>query len=381
MQTIVKSERKSLDQLLAEHTAEGKLYQRLRRNKVRCYACGHRCVIPDHRKGICKVRFNEGGTLHVPRGYIGVMQCDPIEKKPFFHSMPGSDALSFGMLGCDFHCAYCQNWITSQALRDPASVVPVREMKASRLVEIAGLEHASTIASTYNEPLITSEWAVEVFEEAKQKGFLTAFISNGNGTPQVLSYLRPSVDLYKVDLKGFNDPSYRQLGGVLANVLDTIQNLKSLGFWVEVVTLVVPGFNDSEGEIRELTTFLASVDPLMPWHVTAFHRDYRMTDREDTSAMKLVNAAQIGAESGLKYIYAGNLPGRVGRWENTYCHSCGELLIERDGYLIRRNSMENGTCPKCSTRIPGVWKSSRTDQSPAFDADRDLPVRKVRFCG
>lgn len=381
MQTIVKSERKSLDQLLAEHTVEGKLYQKLRRNKVRCYACGHRCVIPDHRKGICKVRFNEGGMLHVPRGYIGVMQCDPIEKKPFFHAMPGSDALSFGMLGCDFHCAYCQNWITSQALRDPASVVPVREMNASRLVEIAGLEHASTIASTYNEPLITSEWAVEVFEEAKQKGFLTAFISNGNGTPQVLSYLRPYVDLYKVDLKGFNDPSYRQLGGVLANVLDTIQNLKSLGFWVEVVTLVVPGFNDSEGEIRELTKFLASVDPLMPWHVTAFHRDYRMTDREDTSAMKLLNAAQIGAESGLKYIYAGNLPGRVGRWENTYCHSCGELLIERDGYLIRRNSMEYGTCPKCSTRIPGVWKSSRTDQSPAFDAERDLPVRKVRFCG
>lgn len=376
-----KDESPRLEQVLSAHTIKGKLYEKLRSNKVRCYACGHRCLIPDHRPGICKVRFNEGGTLYVPHGYIGVLQCDPIEKKPFFHAMPGTDALSFGMLGCDFHCAYCQNWITSQTLRDPSAGVPLREMSASRLAGIAEIQHASTIASTYNEPLITSEWAVEVFHEAKRKGFLTAYISNGNGTPDVLNFIRPFVDLYKVDLKGFNDPAYRQLGGVLGNVLDTIQNLKSLGFWVEIVTLLIPGFNDAPEEIRELTKFLASVDPLMPWHVTAFHQDYRMMDHENTNALKLVRAAEVGAEAGLKYIYAGNLPGRVGRWEHTYCHSCGELLIERSGYQIRQITMQKGTCPKCTTKIPGVWEAQRPVEVLPPVEESERPRRVLRFCG
>jgi len=344
-----------LGSVLAELTREGELYQKLPGNKVRCYSCGHRCLIPEGQLGICKVRFNRGGSLLVPSGYVGALQCDPIEKKPFFHALPGSDALSFGMLGCDFHCGYCQNWLTSQALRDPRALAPPMVCTALELVELAGRYGARTLASTYNEPLITSEWAVEVFKPARQAGLKCAYISNGNGTPEVLDFLKPHVDLYKVDLKSFRDKNYRALGGQLSAVLDTIGRLKQMDFWVEIVTLLVPGFNDSDEELRDVARFLVSVSPSIPWHVTAFHKDYKMTDPENTPVSTLLRAAEIGATEGLHFVYAGNLPGRVGRWENTYCPGCGELLIERVGYTILRNRLDGGLCPRCRARVPGVW--------------------------
>jgi pyruvate formate lyase activating enzyme len=348
-----------MSELLGERTREGELYTKLEGERVLCYSCGHRCRISDGLAGVCKVRFNRGGKLYVPWGYVAGLQCDPIEKKPFFHAMPGTDALSFGMLGCDFHCEYCQNWLTSQVLRDPDATAPAREVTAEQLLTIAEREKVSTITSTYNEPLITSEWAISIFRQAKERGFLTSYVSNGNGTPEVLDYIRPWVDLYKVDLKSFRDNHYRELGGLLSNVLDTIRGLKERGFWVEIVTLIVPNFNDSPEELREMAEFLASVDPLMPWHVTAFHTDYKMQDRGSTQAATLLRAVEIGAEAGLKYIYAGNAPGQVGRWENTWCHSCGELLIERDAYHIQQVNLKDGRCPKCETAIPGVWSSPR----------------------
>ena len=189
-------------------TREGELYERLEDGRVRCFACGHRCTIPDGLCGICQVRFNRDGTLQVPHGYVGALQCDPIEKKPFFHVAPGSLALTFGMVGCDYHCPYCQNWRTSQALRNPAAVVPPREVPARELVRLAQDQGARMVASSYNEPLITSEWAVEVFREARAAGFLTGY-SNGNGTPEVLRYPRPWVDCYKVDLNSMPDKNYR----------------------------------------------------------------------------------------------------------------------------------------------------------------------------
>ena len=240
------------------------------------------------------------------------MQCDPIEKKPFFHAYPGALAYSFGMLGCDLHCGYCQNWVTSQALRDPAAVVRPRGVTPEGLAREALRLGAKVVVSTYNEPLITSEWAVAVFKETRAAGLLTAFVSNGNGTPQVLEYLQPWVDLYKVDLKSFDDRHYRQLGGRLQPILDTIRRLHEMGFWLEVVTLVIPGFNDSDDELRRLAEFLFSVSPDIPWHVTAFHRDYKMTVPENTSADTLMRAAEIGRRAGLQYVYAGNLPGQVG---------------------------------------------------------------------
>ncbi|CBE69571.1 MAG: AmmeMemoRadiSam system radical SAM enzyme [Candidatus Methylomirabilis oxygeniifera] len=345
----------TLAEVLTQLTKEGELYEKLPNQRVRCYACGHRCLIPEGRQGVCRVRFNKGGVLKVPTGYVGALQVDPIEKKPFFHALPGSLVLSFGMLGCDFHCGYCLNWITSQALRDPAAVSPPELVTADELMNMAKRYGAPMVASTYNEPLITSEWAVEIFRVAKARGFKTAYISNGNGTPEVLDYLKPWVDLYKVDLKGFNNANYRKLGGVLQNVLDTITLLVEKRFWVEIVTLVVPGFNDSDKELTRIAEFLASVSADLPWHVTAFHQDYKMLDHANTGAATLFRAAEIGKQSGLHYVYVGNLPGRVGHYENTYCPSCRTLLIERRGYTIFKNVLETGACPTCHTPIPGVW--------------------------
>src|SRR5438128_6011191 len=324
--------------------------------RLRCYACGHQCPIPDGALGVCKVRFNRGGKLYVPWGYVGGVQCDPIEKKPFFHAHPGALAFSFGMLGCDLHCAYCQNWVTSQALRDPAATTPPMKVTPEELVREALQQGAKVIVSTYNEPLITSEWAVAVFKEARAAGLLTSFVSNGNGTPQVLEYLRTWVELYKVDLKSFDDRHYRQLGGRLQPILDTIRQLHEMGFWLEIVTLVIPGFNDSNDELTRLAEFLASVSPDIPWHATAFHKDYKMTDPDNTSAKTLMRAAEIGRKSGLRYIYAGNLPGEVGDLENTRCLNCRQLLIERYGYLITGYHLTaNGCCPSCGASIPGRW--------------------------
>lgn len=347
-----------LAKTLAEYTrpAAPELCQHHPGNEVVCVACGHRCVIRDGRVGICKVRFNEGGMLKVPAGYVGALQCDPIEKKPFFHVLPGARAFSFGMLGCDYHCAYCQNWLTSQAIRDPEAVSPIIPVTPAQLVAMAVEQHAPVIVSTYNEPLITSEWAVEVFALAKAKGLRTAYVSNGNGTPEVLAYLKPWVDYYKVDLKGFSQEEYRKLGGQLAGVLDTIRRLHDMGFWVEIVTLIVPGFNDSEQELKALTEFLVSVSPDMPWHVTAFHKDYKMLEPDNTTAQALIRAAEIGQKSGLRYVYAGNLPGQVGPYEDTRCHECGTAVVRRIGYRILEKTIRpDGTCPNCVTKIPGFW--------------------------
>ncbi|MBI2534909.1 MAG: AmmeMemoRadiSam system radical SAM enzyme [Deltaproteobacteria bacterium] len=346
----------TLREILDQNVREGELYEKLGDGRIRCFACGHHCPIPEGRPGVCQVRFNRGGTLYVPWGYAGGVQCDPIEKKPFFHAYPGALAYSFGMLGCDLHCAYCQNWVTSQALRDPSATVPPRKLTPEELVRDALRQGAKAIVSTYNEPLITSEWAVAVFKDARAAGLVTSFVSNGNGTQQVLEYLRPWVDLYKVDLKSFDDKRYRFLGGRLQPILDTIRGLYEMGFWLEIVTLLVPGFNDCENEVKRLTEFLVSVSRDIPWHVTAFHKDYKMTDPDNTTARHLVRAAEIGKAAGLRYVYAGNLPGKVGDLENTYCPNCHELLIERYGYLILDYKLTaDGSCPHCETNIPGRW--------------------------
>ncbi len=334
------------------------LYEKLDNNRVRCFACGHCCPIPEGQAGVCKVRYNRGGTLFVPWGYTAGTQCDPVEKKPFFHAHPGALAYSFGMLGCDLHCAYCQNWVTSQALRDPSAVSPPLPASPELLVRDAIAQGAKILVSTYNEPLITSEWAVAVFKEAKAAGLLTGFVSNGNGTAQVLEYLCPWLDLYKVDLKSFDDRHYHELGGRIGPILDSIRRIHQMGLWLEIVTLLIPGFNDSADELRRLTECLAGISPDIPWHVTAFHGDYIMQNdvARDTTAEDLLRAVEIGRASGLRYIYAGNLPGRVGRWEDTRCPQCDETLIERYGYLIKTYRLpSDGSCPNCAASIPGLW--------------------------
>ena len=340
-------------------TVQGELYEKLPGGAVRCHACGHRCLIREGRRGICKVRSNRQGELYAPWGYVAALQADPVEKKPFFHLLPGVDALTFGMLGCDFHCGYCQNHLTSQALRDPASDLSaalVRRATPESLVEAARLSGAQVVASSYNEPLITSEWAAAVFAQARAAGLTCAFISNGNATREALKYLRPYLAGYKIDLKTMQDRHYRRLGGVLQNVLDSIRLAHELGLWVEVVTLVVPGFNDSPDELMDAARYIAQVSPDIPWHVTAFHPDYQMTGTGATPVQKLVQAAEIGQEAGLHFVYAGNLPGRVNEYENTYCPHCRELLVERSGFTIRGYHLTaGGACPRCGASIPGVW--------------------------
>jgi len=329
---------------------------------IRCLACGHRCLIGDGLRGICKVRFNEAGQLRVPFGYVAALQCDPVEKKPFFHVYPSSDALTFGMLGCDYKCPYCQNWLTSQALRDADAVAPPRPMTAEQLVALARREGARLVVSSYNEPLITAEWSVAVFREAKPAGLACAFVSNGNATPEALDFLRPWLTSYKIDLKSFDDRRYRTLGGTLDAVLRSIRMVHERGLWLEVVTLIIPGFNDSDDELRRAADFLASVSPDIPWHVTAFHKDYRMTDPDATPPETLLRACEIGSAAGLRFVYAGNLPGRVGPWENTRCPVCRAPVIERFGYLIRSYRLTpDGRCPDCASPLPGVWPAAAAD--------------------
>lgn len=346
----------SLAQQLDRRVRAGELVEPLEDGAVRCVACGHRCLVKPGRRGICKVRFNCDGTLLVPAGYVAALQCDPTEKKPFFHCLPGSDTLTFGMLGCDFHCGYCQNWLTSQALRDEAAGVSPSDVSPEDLVALARRHGARLVGSSYNEPLITAEWAVDVFRAARPAGLKTAFVSNGNCTPEVLDYIRPWTDAYKIDLKAMEGRRYRELGGVLEQVLDAVRMVHERGFWLEIVTLIVPGFNDDDTQLTHAAEFIASVSPEIPWHVTAFHQDYRMTEPDNTAAATLVHACEVGTRAGLKFVYAGNLPGRVGRWEHTWCPDCGDLLIERQGYVIRRQRVgADGGCPSCGRRIPGIW--------------------------
>jgi pyruvate formate lyase activating enzyme len=364
-----------LDERVRE--AEPLLYERLDNSRVRCFSCGHCCPIPEGQAGVCKVRYNRGGTLYVPWGYVGGTQCDPIEKKPFFHVYPGALAYSFGMLGCDLHCSYCQNWVTSQALRDPNAIAPPLQASPESLVREAVDQGAKVLVSTYNEPLITSEWAVAVFKEAKAAGLLTGFVSNGNGTPQVLEYLRPWLDLYKVDLKSFDDRHYHELGGRIGPILDSIRRIYAMGLWLEIVTLLIPGFNDSPDELRRLTEFLAGISRDIPWHVTAFHQDYKMTSPRDTRPDDLLRAVEIGRQAGLRYIYAGNLPGMIGEWEDTRCPQCSQTLVQRYGYIIEGYRITpEGRCPDCSTEIPGRWGGRFEGQITAYPF---LPHRRSHF--
>jgi len=324
--------------------------------KLVCVACAHRCKLADGARGVCLVRGRSGDALTVPWGYTAGVAIDPIEKKPFFHVLPGARALSFGMLGCDLHCAYCQNWFTSQALRDPAASDQAQRTTPEALVEAAVARRCEVLTSTYNEPLITAEWAHDVFVAARQAGLLTTFVSNGQATPEVLDYLAPVLDAYKVDLKAFSPKTYLALGGKLQAVLDGIAGLVQRGIWVEVVTLIVPGLNDAPAELAAIAEFLAGISPDIPWHVTAFHPDYEMTDAPPTSAATLRGAVEIGRAAGLRFVYAGNLPGQVGGEEDTRCPGCRATLVERTGFTVLGSHISAaGACQRCGTTIPGLW--------------------------
>ena len=350
----------TLEDKLREYSAPAELCEKLADGRARCLACAHKCVIPPGSSGVCKVRFNDGG-LKVPWGYISGCGLDPVEKKPFFHALPGSATLSFGMYGCNFKCSFCQNYPTSQVLRDTGcDIGELEPTTPEQLAATARGAGAPFIVSTYNEPLITAEWSVAVFKEARRSGIRGAYVSNGYASPEVLEYIRPHVDLYKVDLKTFNEDNYSKVaGGKLANVRKGIELIHAKGFWLELVTLLIPGFNDSPGELESLAGFISGVSRDIPWHITAFYPTYKMTDRGATPPETLLKARETGLKKGLKYVYTGNIPGQG--FEDTNCPSCGKALVTRRGFSILNNTIKvtkkgQGLCSHCSAPIAGVWK-------------------------
>jgi len=332
--------------------------------KLVCVACAHRCKLAEGARGICQVRRREGEALRVPWGYAAGVAVDPIEKKPFFHFLPGARALSFGMLGCNFRCPFCQNWVTSQVGHDERAGAPVSRITPESLVRAALDTGCTVVTSTYNEPLITTEWAADIFTLARQAGLRTSFVSNGYATTEVLDFLAPRLDALKIDLKGFREATYRSLGGRLAAVTETIAAAVARGIWVEVVTLVVPGCNDTDAELDDIASFLAGISPDLPWHVTAFRPEYRWHSTPPTPVATLLRAAQRGRQAGLRFVYAGNLPGSVGDLEHTRCPHCRKTLVERRGFAVLRCRLgSDGRCPNCGTRVAGVWGEGRQRSS------------------
>jgi pyruvate formate lyase activating enzyme len=338
---------------LEQRTVTGTLVRTLEDGRLKCLACAHECVLSEGKRGICGVRRHVRGKLRVPWGYIARKYVRPVETNTVFHVRPGALSLTFGSFGCDLRCAYCHNANLSQVLRDGGVGEPL-DVEPPELVEEARLSGASVLCAAYNEPMISAEWVREIFAAAKAAGLLTVLISDGHSTPVALEYLRSVTDVFRVDLKGYSEQQYRTLGGRLAPVLESIRCAKALGYWVEVVTLVVPGLNlDHEG-LRSLGDQLRDIDPGMPWHLNAFVPRYRMLDRPSPSAGFLIDVAGTAYARGSEYVYVSNVPG-FDALSHTRCSRCRAVLVERANYRTTRLSMAAGACPQCAERIPGLY--------------------------
>ena len=335
---------------------EAGFYERLGDEKVQCRLCAHECVIVPGKRGICGVRENRDGTLYsLVYGKIISQHVDPIEKKPLFHFLPGSRAYSIATVGCNFQCLHCQNYEISQFPRLYESEILGEDLTPEELIRKVKASRSESIAYTYTEPTIFSEFAHDTAVLARSEGIRNVFVSNGFMTEASARAMATVLDADNIDLKSFSDAFYRKVCKArLQPVLDTIILMKQLGVWVEVTTLVIPGLNDSDEELKDIAAFIKGVGPEIPWHVSAFYPTYKLLDRPRTTAAQLQRAREIGLEAGLRYVYTGNIPGDRGG--NTYCPACGELLIQRTGYTIRRNVLQEGCCPKCTAPIDGVWK-------------------------
>ncbi len=333
---------------------EAMLYEKLSEGKVKCNLCNHRCTIKDGNYGICGVRQNVDGALFtLVYDRIISSHIDPIEKKPLFQFYPGSTAYSIATVGCNFTCRHCQNSDISQLPREKKGHIVGEKMGPEEIVREAHSSGCKSIAYTYTEPTIFFELAYETAQRAHDKGIKNIFVSNGYMTPEALEEISPYLDGINIDLKSFTEKFYKEIcGGRLEPVLDNIKLAKGLGIWVEVTTLIIPTLNDSQDELRQIAEFLRDVDSNIPWHISQFYPTYQMINLPRTPVETLHMAREIGIETGLHYVYEGNVPGRGN--ENTYCHQCGELLIERWGYSIVKNTIKDGHCPSCQGFVAGV---------------------------
>jgi pyruvate formate lyase activating enzyme len=334
---------------------EARFYEKLEEGKVRCHLCAHRCLIGEGKRGICAVRENVDGTLmSLVYGKLISMNIDPIEKKPLFHFLPGSRSLSIATVGCNFRCEHCQNYEISQFPRERGDVpLPGEDTTSEAVVDAAVHGGCESISYTYTEPTISLEFAVDTARLARSRGVRNVFVSNGFMTPESVEAIAPHLDGNNIDLKG-DEKFYKEVCGArLEPVRETIRLMKKSGVWVEVTTLVIPNHNDADRDLRDIAEFVASVDPAIPWHVSQFYPTYKMLDEPRTPVETLRRAMKIGKESGLRYVYEGNVPGEGG--ENTTCPACGTLLIARYGFSIQEDRMKDGSCGACGASQEGVW--------------------------
>ncbi len=322
---------------------------------VKCGLCHHGCTIGPGKRGICGVRENRDGELvSLVYGKLVSMNADPVEKKPLFHFLPGSISFSISTVGCNFRCKHCQNWQISQFPHLFNGKIAGDTVEAGDVVDAALDCGAASIAYTYVEPTIFYEMARDTAEIAARRGVKNIFVSNGFMSRDAAEDISKVLDGINIDLKAFTDRFYREICGArLKPVLENIELMHRLGVWVEVTTLVIPGWNDSDQELRDIARFIKDISPSIPWHVSAFHPTFELISSPPTPASTLVRAREIGLEEGLNHVYLGNIPGSGG--ENTNCPSCGAVIIQRRGYSILENRMENGRCPQCNEEIPGVW--------------------------
>ncbi|MBN2467179.1 MAG: AmmeMemoRadiSam system radical SAM enzyme [Deltaproteobacteria bacterium] len=335
---------------------EGMFYRKKEDRTVECGLCNHRCIIKDGARGVCGVRENrDGALLSLVYGKCVSQGVDPIEKKPLYHFYPGSESFSIAAVGCNFRCRHCQNYGISQMPRDRGAIVG-DDVTPEKIVAAAQYHECASISYTYTEPTIYYEYAYDIAALAHERNIRNVFVTNGYITSEALRHIRPFLDAANVDLKSFSEGFYREVCGArLQPVLDSLKLYKELGIWVEVTTLIIPTYNDSESELKEIAGFIASLGAETPWHISAYYPTYKLTDQSRTPVETLRRAREIGLAAGLRYVYVGNVWGEKG--ENTYCYSCGSLLIERRGFIISCYRITNNACPECGSAIDGVGLS------------------------
>jgi pyruvate formate lyase activating enzyme len=333
---------------------EASFYEKLEEKRVLCRLCRHHCAINEGNRGICGVRVNKDGVLYT---LVYAMPCshhvDPIEKKPLYHFFPGSKAFSIATVGCNFRCRHCQNHEISQMPREAKRITGER-MEPAEVVRLAGSSGCKSISYTYTEPTMFFEYALDTARLAKEKGIFNSFVTNGYIEEEPLRTIQPFLDAANIDLKGFSDGFYSKVcGAELSKVIDTIKIYKALGIWIELTTLIIPGYNDEEEELTGIARFIREdLGAETPWHVSAFYPTYKLLDAERTPARTLEKARKIGLDEGLRYVYVGNIPGLDG--EHTYCYACKKAVIKRYGYTISEYNISAGTCTFCGATIDGV---------------------------